>query len=193
MAVETKAESKAEDLSLMRRIAERDPAALRELYDKHSGLIYTLALRVLNKPDDAEELVGDVFWEVWEKSSRYDQSRSSPLTYLVTLARSRGIDRTRRKGYRQNAKMQQVDEGSASSEVTPDEDVSRGEQAGIVRSALAGLDDNHRKVLEAAYYDGLTHTEIAERFNKPLGTVKTYIRQGLIRMRDALRKTAQHV
>jgi DNA-directed RNA polymerase specialized sigma24 family protein len=107
VAVETKAESKAEDLALMRRIAERDPAALRELYDKHSGLIYTLALRVLNKPDDAEELVGDVFWEVWEKSSRYDQTRSSPLTYLVTLARSRGIDRTRRKGYRQNAKMQQ--------------------------------------------------------------------------------------
>jgi RNA polymerase sigma-70 factor (ECF subfamily) len=193
VAVDTKAESKAEDLSLMRRIAERDPAALRAFYDKHSGLVYTLALRVLNKPDDAEELVGDVFWEVWEKSSRYDQTRSSPLTYLVTLARSRCIDRTRRKGYRQNARMQQVDETSAFSDVTPDEDVSRDEQAGIVRSALAGLDENHRKMLEAAYYDGLTHTEIAERFNKPLGTVKTYIRQGLIRLRNALRTNPQHV
>jgi RNA polymerase sigma-70 factor (ECF subfamily) len=190
VTVELKADSKAEDIELMRRIADRDPAALRELYDKHSGLIYTLALRILNKPDDAEELVGDVFLEIWEKSSRYDQTRSSPVTYLVTLARSRCIDRTRRKGYRQQARMSQVEEGSAFSDVTPDEDVSRSEQANIVRSALAELDDNHRQVLEAAYFDGLTHTEIAERFDKPLGTVKTYIRQGLIRLRDALRKSA---
>ncbi len=189
MSAEAIPQSRAEDVQLMRRIAERDPKALRAMYDKHSALVYTIALRMLKRPEDAEELVTDVFWELWEKSSRYDQTRASPTTYLVTLARSRCIDRTRRKAYRQQLTLESIEDAAGISDGSPADDAAAVEQGEIVRSALAGLEPNQRQAIEAAYFDGLSHTEIAEKLEKPLGTVKTYIRQGLIRLRDAMRKS----
>ncbi|MBC7783328.1 MAG: sigma-70 family RNA polymerase sigma factor [Burkholderiales bacterium] len=190
LSVEAIPETKAEDFALMRGIADRDQAAFRALYDKHSGLVYTMAMRILKRPQDAEELVGEVFFELWDKSSRYDQGRASPITYLVTLTRSRCIDRTRRKAYRSEMTTEAVENIAPPSEDSPADDVAMAEQRELVRSALDGLDDNQRQVIEAAYYDGLSHSEIAAKYQKPLGTVKTYIRQGLIRLRDVLRKTS---
>lgn len=179
----------ADDLDLMRRIAERDPTALRALYDKHAGLVYAMAMKILRNKDDADELVGDVFWELWEKASRYDQTRASPVTYIVTLARSRCIDRTRRKAARPALSLEAADVQFSADEGTPADNTELSEQRELVRSALASLDANHRQALEAAYFEGLSHSEIAEKYGKPLGTVKTYVRQGLIRLRDKLRKT----
>jgi RNA polymerase sigma-70 factor (ECF subfamily) len=173
----------------MRGIAERDPAAFRAFYDKHAGLVHTVALRILRRRQDAEEVVEDVFWEIWEKSSRYDQTRSSPVTYLVTLTRSRCIDRTRRKGHRSMLTLDSLDTSAASASDTPADSASLDEQAQAVRAALAQLDENQRCAIQAAYFDGLSQTEIAEKMNKPLGTVKTYVRQGLIRLRQFLRTT----
>lgn len=180
--------SKAEDIELMRGIADRDPNALRAMYDKHASLVYTIALRMLRRPEEAEDLVSDVFWELWDKSSRYDQTRAAPTTYLVTLARSRAIDRTRRKASRPQLTIDSVEEMGPISDGSPADDAELTEQRQRVRDALASLDPNHREAVEAAYYGGLSHTEIAAKLGKPLGTVKTYIRQGLIRLRDAMRR-----
>lgn len=172
----------------MRGIANRDPGALRAMYDKHAALVYTIALRMLRRPEEAEDLVSDVFWELWDKSSRYDQTRAAPTTYLVTLARSRAIDRTRRKASRPQMTVEAVEDVAPLTDGSPADDAEMTEQRQRVREALASLDPNHREAVEAAYYDGLSHTEIAAKLGKPLGTVKTYIRQGLIRLRDAMRR-----
>lgn len=188
MSAEVLPTSKAEDIELMRGIAERDPGALRAMYDKHAALVYTIALRMLRRPEEAEDLVSEVFWELWDKSSRYDQTRAAPTTYLVTLARSRAIDRTRRKASRPQLTVEAVEDVAPLTDGSPADEAEMTEQRQRVREALASLEPNHREAVEAAYYEGLSHTEIAAKLGKPLGTVKTYIRQGLIRLRDAMRK-----
>ena len=185
--------SVSDDMALMRRIAERDPAAMRSLYDKHAGLVYAVALKMLKNRDDADELVADVFWELWEKASRYDQTRSSPSTYIVTLARSRAIDRLRRRASHPSISLESVTAPQLASGTNPSSMTELSEQQALVREALDSLEPNQREALENAYFGGLTHTEIAEKLNKPLGTVKTYIRQGLIRLRDNLRKTGREL
>lgn len=184
----------SDDLALMRRIAERDSAAMRTLYDRHAGLVYAIALKMLKNRDDAEELVADVYWELWDKASRYDQTRSAPSTYIVTLARSRAIDRLRRRA---GKGMVSLDASTApqspSAEPNPLQVSEFSEQAQLVRQALAELEPNQREAIESAYYDGLSQSEIADKLHKPLGTIKTYIRQGLIRLRETLRKTDRDV
>ena len=173
----------------MKRIAERDPAALRELYDRHAGLVYAIALKMLRSREEADDLVTDLFWELWNKADRYDATRAAPVTYMVTLARSRCIDRLRRSNRHKAAPLDVNTQQKADDEPTPLEGALLDENRGLVREALSRLDENQRTALESAYYDGLTHSEIAEKLGKPLGTVKTYIRQGLIRLRESLRKT----
>lgn len=173
----------------MKRIADRDPAALRELYDRHAGLVYAIALKMLRSREEADDLVTDLFWELWNKADRYDATRAAPVTYMVTLARSRCIDRLRRSNRHKAAPLDLNAQQKAADEPTPLEGALLDENRGLVREALSRLDDNQRTALESAYYDGLTHSEIAEKLGKPLGTVKTYIRQGLIRLRETLRKT----
>ena len=181
--------AKAIDLALMRRIAERDPKALRELYDRHAGLIYAIALKMLKSRDESDELVTDIFWELWNRADRYDPVRAAPVTYMVTLARSRCIDRLRRSRRHPTTSLDAGAQQQEAPESSPLADTLLAENRGLVRHALSQLDTNQRQALESAYYEGLTHSEIAEKLGKPLGTVKTYIRQGLIRLREALRKT----
>ena len=183
--------AKAIDLALMRRIAERDPTALRELYDRHAGLVYAIALKMLKSRDEADELVTDIFWELWNRADRYDPVRAAPVTYIVTLSRSRGIDRLRRSRRHPTTSLDAGAQQQEAPDINPLEDALADEDRGLVRRALAQLDTNQRQALESAYYEGLTHSEIAEKLGKPLGTVKTYIRQGLIRLREALRKTGR--
>lgn len=173
----------------MQRIAERDPAALRELYDRHAGLIYAIALKMLKSRDEADDLVTDLFWELWNKSARYDVTRAAPVTYMVTLARSRCIDRLRRSNRHKASSLDSQAERQETDAPSPLEGALLDENRGLVRQAMSRLDANQRQALESAYFEGLTHSEIAEKLGKPLGTVKTYIRQGLIRLREALRKT----
>ena len=181
--------AKAADIAIMKRIADRDPAALRELYDRHAGLVYAIALKMLKRRDEADELVTELFWELWNKSARYDPVRAAPVTYIVTLARSRCIDRLRRSGRHPTASLDAGAQQQSTDDPSPLDDVLLDENRVLVREALNQLEGNQRQALESAYYDGLTHSEIAEKLGKPLGTVKTYIRQGLIRLREAMRKT----
>ena len=178
-----------DDYNLMSRIERRDADAHGAIYDRYGGLIFTLALRMLHDRGEAEELVSDVFLEIWRCADRYDPSRGAPLTYLVTLGRSRAIDRQRSASSRRRGRAAS-DIGSDTPSAAPDPPAAAvlQENAKRVRSAMGKLEPIYRQAVELAFFDGLTHTQIAERLDKPLGTIKTYIRQGLIRLRDCLRK-----
>ncbi|HEY4328096.1 MAG TPA: sigma-70 family RNA polymerase sigma factor [Phycisphaerae bacterium] len=176
----------ADDIALMGAIARGDSQAFKMFYDRHSSAVYTLALRMLRNPQDAEQLLTDVFFEIWNARDRYDQDRAAPLTYLMRLTRSRGIDRLRRKGPVTGISLDPaagIDVAVSDAAVSP---IEADEERGRVSSALGALDPDHRRVIECAYYDGLSHAQIAERLGKPLGTVKSSIRLGLAKLRDLL-------
>lgn len=177
----------AEDHALMERVASRDPSALAALYDRHGSLLLALCVRVLKDRMEAEEVVGDVFFELWERHERYRIERGSPVAYLLTLARSRAVDRLRSQS-RKKSRTVAIDDAQPL-DAAPD-DPFRGsvlsEERRHVVAALTGLTDVQRQALELAYYDGLSHSEIAEALNEPLGTIKTRIRQGLIQLRRSL-------
>jgi RNA polymerase sigma-70 factor, ECF subfamily len=187
---ETPSESTMDDYGLMEAIAAGKPAALAVLYDRHGRVVFTLCVRILRDHTEAEDVLASVFWELWTKAARYDAGRGAPLTYLLTLARSRAIDRRRvvTKRREAGAVMEEtVGKSQRPAFPTPVEDAVRGEQAGRIRLALDKLDPMQRQAVEMSFFDELSHTEIAQQLNKPLGTIKTYIRQGLIRLGERLR------
>jgi RNA polymerase sigma-70 factor (ECF subfamily) len=180
-----------DDFELMRRIADHDADALSALYDRHGAMVYGLCLRVLGDRGAAEELLVDIFWEVWYRAARYDPMRGAAVTYLLTLARSRAIDRKRSAAHQDKTVSSPGDgpiEAAVAKTANPSDQSIRDERGEMVRAALASLEPIQRQAVELSFFDGLSHTQIAARLNKPLGTVKTHIRQGLIRLRDQLRK-----
>jgi RNA polymerase sigma-70 factor, ECF subfamily len=179
----------ADDHALMEGVAARDPAALQRLYDRHAPLVLALIVRILHDRSEAEDVMVDVFWELWDRFERFDAKRGSPLTYLTTLARSRAIDRRRSRAKIQPVNIDTSAPAAAPLADGPDRGVVADENRVLVKRALFDLDPAQREAIECAFYDGLTHTEIAEKLGKPLGTVKTCIRQGLIRLRQSLRIT----
>ncbi len=182
-------EQSPDDLDLMDAIAAGDRAALSRLVDRYAPVLLAVCRRVLNDADEADDVLVDVFYEVWARADRFDRARGNPLTYLVTLARSRSIDRRRSLGARPPLRSDRSGELAARPAAGPGplQHTQLDEQAGRVRTAMAGLDVDQRVALECAFYEGLSHTEVAAKLGKPLGTVKTLIRQGLIRLREILR------
>ena len=179
-----------DDFSLMSAIARQDREALSVLYDRHSALLLAICRRVLKDAGEAEDVLTDVFFEVWTKADRFDAGRGNPLTYLVTLSRSRAIDRQRSRSSRPKITSDYTDAASQADPVpNPLEFIHLKERRSQVLQALSALDPAQREALECSFYDGLSHSEIAAKLNRPLGTIKTYIRQGLIRLRDTLRIT----
>jgi RNA polymerase sigma-70 factor (ECF subfamily) len=173
--------------ALLARLASGDMTALSELYDQYSRLLYSLALRVLGDEGDAEDLVQDVFTRAWTHAGTFDVSRGSVTSWLVTMTRTKAIDRLRARRARP--------EGAAVHDTAvledlpttagPVEDRLISEQeAARVRDALATLPLLERMALELAYYEGLSQSEIAERLEQPLGTVKTRMRRALLKLRD---------
>jgi RNA polymerase sigma-70 factor, ECF subfamily len=182
--------SSADDFALMDAIARGDSVAFKTFYDRHSPAVYTLALRMLKTPQEAEQLLTDVFFEIWSARGRYDAERANPLTYLMRLTRSRAIDRLRRKGpvgMNRGVSLDPAEGIDVPVDAEPNAAVEADEERRRVVTALDALDQDHRRIIECAYYDGLSHTEIAQRLNKPLGTVKSSIRIGLAKLKDLLR------
>ena len=178
----------ADDFGLMEGIAARDQGALSALYDRHSSAVFGLCLRILREREEAEEATCDVFIEVWNRGSRFDRERGHPLAYLLNLARSRAIDRLRTRTRRQKLFVVRDDEETKQ---TPDAgsplaDSMTSQMRSRLTRALAVLQPGQKKALELAYFDGMSHSEIASALGEPLGTVKTRIRQGLLRMRETL-------
>jgi RNA polymerase sigma-70 factor (ECF subfamily) len=176
-----------DDRDAIRRIAAGDPAGLESLYDRHATLVYSLALRILRDTGEAEDVTQDVFARVWASAVRFDPSRGAVAAWLTVMTRSRALDRLRRRRHPATP----VAEGDTLADI-PDPAPSvelvtaTAEQVTAAREALAELPADQRTTLELAYYEGLTQVEIAERTATPLGTVKTRIRTGLQRIRDAV-------
>ena len=180
-------ENRQADQASLGRIARGDQAAFAELYDRHARLIYSLALRILRDRADAEDVVQEVFAQVWAQAGRYDASRGAVAGWMLMLTRSRAIDRLRAKRARPEAA---TDANAAESvmDLTAAQDLEllSAEQVTRLQRALKELPNAQRTALELAYYEGLTHVEVAARLAEPLGTVKTRIRQAVIKLREAL-------
>jgi RNA polymerase sigma-70 factor, ECF subfamily len=175
------------DRDALARMAGGDHDALARLYDRHARLLYSLALRIVRRPSDAEDVIQDVFAQVWRQAGRYDAGRGTVAGWLVMLTRSRALDRLRRDRVEPPA----ADVESASADVVDpgmmaDLRLVTAEQAARVRAALEALPDAQRVPIELAYYEGLSQSAIATRLDTPLGTIKTRMRQALLRLRDAL-------
>ena len=175
------------DQAALARLARGDQQALAELYDRHARPIYSLALRILRERADAEDIVQEVFAQAWNQAARFDTSRGAVAAWLLMMARSRSIDRLRsRRSRPETASDAAVVERMPDEAARQDLQLLSSEQVELVKSALNGLPPPQREALELAYYEGLTHTEIADRLAEPLGTVKTRIRQAVIKLRESL-------
>ncbi len=164
------------------RIAAGDPTAVANCIARYGGLVWSLALRFLGNPTDAEDAVQDVFIELWKNAARYDATRSSESTYITMIARRRLIDRKRRAG--RVPPSQSLTDDPVGPGVTARIDIE--DEAAKAAAVLAELREDERRVIKMAVYQGLTHEEIAAATNLPVGTVKTHIRRGLIRVRERL-------
>jgi len=186
-------ESVETDDALVARIASRDQQALSRLYDRHRSLVFALSLRIVRERAEAEEVIGDVFLQVWRQASGYDRSRATVEGWLGNLCRSRAIDRLRSRGRREAGRAILAREEESRPAVAPAggdpaEAVVREEKRALIAGALAELAPAQKEALELAYYGGLSHSEIAEKLAQPLGTVKTHIRQGMITLRQAIER-----
>ena len=175
--------------AIVERIAAGDKQALAEFYDVSSRFVFGLALRIVGDRADAEEVTMDVYLQAWRSASGFDSERGSATAWLAMLARCRGIDKLRSKGVQKRQLETEISESLGelpSSGRTPAEDATIRETREMVRQALATLDHDQRLLLELAYFEGWSHTELADKLGLPLGTVKTRIRQGMARLRDLL-------
>lgn len=180
-----------DDSSLVSGMAHGDEQAATTLYDRHGAVMYGLAIRMLGEPADAEEVVLDAFAQAWREAGRFEGSRGSVLGWLTTIVRSRALDAIRARGRR----VKMVERAGASSDEpvamsqalpAPDQVVDASDRAVAVGAALMALPDPQRRAIELAFFEGLTHQEVAERLREPLGTVKTRIRLGMLKLRDML-------
>ena len=187
--------SKSEvDIDLLQRIATRDEAALAQFYDRHSRLAYTVIMRILRSPSDAEDVLQETFVRVWSRADTYEALLGSPAMWLTRIARNRAIDRLRARRVRGNVDVEPAvhvgdaapHSGMPATGDTPETLLESNAIADAVRTALASLTQEQRALIEAAFFEGYTHAELATRFGLPLGTVKTRIRTGLAAMRGGL-------
>jgi RNA polymerase sigma-70 factor (ECF subfamily) len=175
-----------DDREAMARVAAGDAAGLEVLYDRYATLVYSLALRIVRNTSDAEDVTQEAFAQVWTHASRFDPARGALPAWLTVIARSRALDRLRRASA--GTASSGPDPLAAIPDPTPSVELmaASAEQVVAAREALAALPADQRAALELAYYEGLTQAEIAARTSTPLGTVKTRIRTGLQRIRDAM-------
>ena len=180
----------------MAGVAQRDSRSLERLFDRYAGTLLAIARRVLGNHQDAEDVVAQVFWEIWHRSARYDASRSSPRTYLFMVTRSRALDLLRRGETRavlhQNALLAASDISAFGSDpLEPLVQLSLEEERRSVREAMSSLSQFERQALELAYFNGLTHRQIAAELDLPLGTIKGRIRAAMQKLHSALRRIGE--
>ncbi|MBL0891298.1 MAG: sigma-70 family RNA polymerase sigma factor [Gemmatimonadaceae bacterium] len=179
------------DVELLRAMAQGDTRAAAPFYDRHAALVFGLALRMTGQRADADDVVLDVFAQVWRDAARFDGTRGSVVAWLTTITRTRALDQLRARKRRDAAEERAVvlhDEPVAmgSAPDAPGEVLEAQERATAVRAALVSLPAPQRQAIELAFYQGLTHHEVAATLQEPLGTIKTRIRLGLLKLRERL-------
>ena len=175
---------------LMQRIAQRDAVALRDLYGRFSKVLYNAIYAIVKGKEDAEEILCEIFQQVWEKAPSYDIGKGSVYTWLLTMARNRAIDRIRSKGYKAGKSTDgggDMDDMIGTDHYNQLDQVLLAERAAQVKQALERISTEQRKVLETAYFDGSTQTEIAVQLGVPLGTVKSRVRDGMKALQGLLK------
>ena len=188
-----------DDVALLAAVQRRDERALAALYDRYAPTVLAHAVRLLRDRAEAESVLLETFMQAWDRAGQYDPGRGSVLSWLLIIARTRALDALRATGRRERVAavsvsaepevlLQATDPGS-----DPARGAVRGEQAAAVAAALRTLSDPQRAAIELAFYEGLSHTEIADRLSVPLGTIKTRIRAGMQRLRDLLRPHGEEV
>ncbi|MGO9609975.1 MAG: sigma-70 family RNA polymerase sigma factor [Verrucomicrobiia bacterium] len=181
----------ADDRALLRAVAAGDKEALRQLYTRHSAVLFALALRVLTDRAEAEDVLQEAFVQIWKTAGSFDEGRGRPLGWLIMLTRSRAIDRLRsRKTRSRVAESMAKDTSQTAGSTTPADEALASEAQRTVRNALKSLPSEQRIPIEMAYFGGLTQFEIAQQLSQPLGTVKTRMRSGMMRLREQLGSAA---
>ena len=182
-------DDRAVELDLLARVAKRERAAFEQLYDRYANILYATAMKFLKEDADAQDVVQDVFIQIWDKAKLYDPGKGKPLTWALTLTRNRSIDRIRsiqrRTRLRDDFEKETVaDESTGVREALTGVDAS--EKVQILRDAVGRLSAEHRRVIELAFFRGLTQSEIAASLGQPLGTVKARARRGLMKLKEIL-------
>src|SRR3954451_6037333 len=175
-----------DDSALVTRMQRRDPAALAELYDRYGRITYSLILRVVRDGGIAEDLVQETFLRVWNRVNGFDAQKGSIGPWLLAVARNRAIDYLRSAGGRERNALEYEEMDHPALYCDMERDLLLSDSARRVKSAIGKLSENHRQVIELAYFEGLSQTEMAERMGQPLGTVKTWVRAALKNLRDDL-------
>jgi RNA polymerase sigma-70 factor (ECF subfamily) len=176
----TQAPNNKEDAALIACIRAGDQSAMADLYDRYSGIVYGVALRVLANTTSAEDVVQEVFLQLWRNPQAFDSDRGRLAPWLAVIARNRAIDLLRKRPLEED-----ISETPIATGVDLEDEASRRLVVEKIRSILVQLPQNQRKPLEMAFFEGMTHAEIAGKTGEPLGTVKTHIRTGLLALRKA--------
>jgi RNA polymerase sigma-70 factor (ECF subfamily) len=183
--------SAADDAALLARMSRGDQRALGTFYDRWEGAVRAMVMRVVHEHAEADDVVEEVFWQAWRQAGRFEAGRASAGTWLLTIARSRALDRLRSlRRSREDAGLDALLESGSDAEIQelpdPLEATMLAERARVVRESLATLPSDQRTALEMAYLEGLSQSEIAERTREPLGTIKTRMRLAMIKLREKL-------
>lgn len=169
-------ENGASDWSLLERIVRKDESALSALYDRYSGLVYAESIRILRDAGAAQEILQDLFFQIWRTAEKFDPQRGSLPGWLLVAARNRSISRLRR---RDNRERDELTETSVVLPCTLESSAAQNQLLGRIKAALGSLPNGQREAIELAYFEGMSHSEIAGRTGTPLGTVKTWIRSAM--------------
>jgi RNA polymerase sigma-70 factor, ECF subfamily len=193
MSGSTVTEAPASDLDLVRRMAGGDESAAAVLYDRYGTVLYAVVYRIVGQRADAEEVVMEAFAQAWREATRFEAGRGSVAAWLTMISRSRALDQIRSRERRDRLATTAAREDEAQAPAMgawgsdPGYQVEQSERQRRVAAALDALSPAQREAIELAYYDGLSQSEIAERLNEPLGTIKTRVRLGMMKLREALR------
>lgn len=177
--------TRSADQLLIDRIKKREKAAFREIYSRFSQLVFNLVFKVLNDREETEEVVQEVFLQIWNKAGAYDSSRGALSTWIINISRSRSIDRLRKlgkKGYSIDLNEETLSSNYDFSLIIE----NREERKKVIQEALDSLPEDQRTAIEMVYYQGFTHVETAETLNQPVGTIKTRLRLGVAKLRERI-------
>ena len=172
---------------LMPRIAAGDRAALRQLYDATSAKLFGVCLRILSDRDESEDVLQEVYLTIWRRADRFEAGRAGVMTWISTIARNRAIDRLRARGplaYAEAVEDLEIDDGS----IPADALLMTAEDSGALSRCMSELDDRTETVIRTAFFEGVTYEALAQRLETPLGTVKSWIRRGLLKLKGCLER-----
>ena len=176
------------DVEWLRRIADGDRSAFSDFYDQYSSLLFSIALKILNDGKEAEDVLQEVFMQIWNKAGAYNPLLGKPASWAVTLTRNKAIDRIR--AAQRRSKL--IEQATVEADVRPDTSPSANEKlhgkenAEMIRSVVAALPADQRRAIELAFFSGLTQDEISQQLQEPLGTIKARIRRGMLKLREKL-------